>query len=374
MKKRLLHQLVWAVLFLPCQGFSASVCLIGPNTASVAEARKNLVKAGISPSLFIQKIEENTIVIALPSALNQAIQRLKAKDHSNAWLILQEGPQGEALAINALHERIPQSRISSLAESNSVGQKIEAILREQRRLKAGISGLNTSLPPVESDLAPLGSAIMTTSGKLAMTGIQAIIHTASGAMMSGGPGFDPTVESVQNSVLNAVALARENGHRRLALPIIAGSIFRHRLNNGAGITLDELVDHIVDILVQESAGMTFILTVRENNPEEGVSIRKSLVRLKPSDRARFEVADQVPWALVKFKAHHASAIINSANMEVLFGGGVSGIVADAANGIIPADQPAGPSLSFDYPSEEENWPSFAIDAEAAQKIWLFRSL
>lgn len=58
---------------------------------------------------------------------------------------------------------------------------------------------------LETPMLPRGSAIMTSSGQLAYSGITAIIHAATGSMTKSGGEFEPTLESVNTSI--AIPLA-----------------------------------------------------------------------------------------------------------------------------------------------------------------------
>ncbi len=344
--------------------------------------KQKLIKFGVDSKLFTTQASDDSINIILPGALKNDLAS-EMKSSPKGFLILldesaKNAKEKSEILWTKVSQHLPRSRVFAVANIQSASVKIKEILREQKRLKNGISGLGTIPAPIQNDgerypIAPLGSAVMTSSGYLEFTGIKAIIHTASGAMTRSGVGYEPSVQSVRDSLINAAALAREAGHKRVALPAIAGSIFRGRMNNGAGIGLDVLVDEIVDVLAKEGAGMTFILTVRADNPQEGECFRKSVKKLAPAYQSRFEIADEVLWSIVKFYTHRATAIINSANMEVLFGGGVSGIVAAAADGIIPGDKFGDPERSIKNPdSLSEISYSEKIDNEAREKILIFK--
>ena len=367
-------QLIFAVFIFAPHTFAASIYLSTSDVNQKSSVRNQLVQDGISSNLFVEKPNDDSIILALPDQVDAQLSALRSKPYANQWLIVLDPKVKKISLIQSLQGVFPASRISAQDKIESAVERVNEILTEQNRLHQGVAGLGTITAPDtsqdEDSVGPLGSALITQSGLLDATGIHAIIHTASGAMTFSGPGFEPSVKSVQNSLINAIALAREYHHQRVALPIIAGSIFRNRINNGAGIALCSLVDAIVDTLAAEGAGMQLILTVRADNPQEGPCIRQSLKRLNDSDRKMIELDDQVEWALVKFKTHHATAIINSANMEFLFGGGVSGIVADATNGIIPPDHAAHESKR-DRAVGTDPLQSRKIDAEAVEKIKLF---
>ena len=364
--------------------FASTIKISSHDQILVQKLQNEFLQKGIQKELFVHDANKGSILLVLPDQLEEEVENSKKNLYPFGWFLLLGDHFSEKQLVQSLHEALPQSRVMVVSTVDEALLKIKIILREQERFKQGIAGLNTV--PVsarlkcnenEYPLAPLGSAILTHSGILNSTGIKAIIHTGSGSMTQSGEGLEPSKDSVRNSLINALALAREAGHTRVAVPVIAGSIFRERMNNGEGIDLNLLVDLIIDVLVEESAGLQLIMTIRPENPDEGKYIRESLKRLSEADRKHFEVDDAVYWGLVKFESHHASAIINSANMEFLFGGGLSGQVAKAANGMIPGDRALAVGKKIISSAQEEVimqegvLPSKAIDEEARTKIFLF---
>jgi O-acetyl-ADP-ribose deacetylase (regulator of RNase III) len=169
--------------------------------------------------------------------------------------------------------------------------------------------------------APLGASAWTTSGDLANHGITAIAQAASGAMRS-GQGFDPTRDSVSASIMNSLILAAGQGYSRLAVPFIASGIFKDRIKPGA-----------------RKPEIAFNITQAIANFRGSVDV--VIVAWDPSDKALFDqyVLDvNDPGIIVQkgsitdFNCHHCPAIVNAANMEVRFGGGMSGRIAKAVNG------------------------------------------
>jgi 2-succinyl-6-hydroxy-2,4-cyclohexadiene-1-carboxylate synthase len=170
-------------------------------------------------------------------------------------------------------------------------------------------------------LMPRGSAIATSAGALQLQGIRQIIHAASGSMGRSGPKFDPTLDGVVHSVQNSLELARRNGHRRVAVPFIGGKIFVDRI----GIQTQELANQIVDAAVKSRGDLELrFVTFGE---EDTALFRNALKRHE--GRVPANAAQVTLGSITDFKVHGASAIINAANMEVQFGGGLSGAIGRA---------------------------------------------
>lgn len=168
-------------------------------------------------------------------------------------------------------------------------------------------------------MVPRGSAVMTGAGNLEPSGIRAIIHAATGSMAKTGGVFEPTLGSIKESIKNSLGLARENGFRRIAIPFIGGEIFSQRL----GVSPQALADLIVETSLTEA---------------QGVEVR--FVTFGDQDTALFQTAlghFQTPTinaavlngSITDFSLHRAPVIVNAANMEVTFGGGLSGAIGRA---------------------------------------------
>jgi len=181
-------------------------------------------------------------------------------------------------------------------------------------------------------LLPRGSALLTSSGALARNGIQAVIHAAPGAMTRMGADFDPTVAGLQESVRNSMELARRNGFKRVAIPFIGGGIFRRSLG------VDEA--QLADILVREVLASRGSLEVRL----VAVSPRIQMLFENALHENRGEGSDGrvavVVGSLTEAGVHNAPVIVNAANMEMQFGGGLSGAIAQATGDGIGIDAEA----------------------------------
>lgn len=175
---------------------------------------------------------------------------------------------------------------------------------------------------------PRGAAVLTQSGNLEKVGIKQIIHAAPGAMGKSGVNFAPTVKGLRLSVKNAIWLAEKMKLNCLAIPFIGGGIF----HGAMGVSKEKLAGEIVDaavatktktrvIFVPFGADDTAIFKKIMQPPASG--IRGILTRHIP---AHFTLA---PGSLVDFQIHKCETIVNAANMELHFGGGLSGRIGDA---------------------------------------------
>lgn len=188
-------------------------------------------------------------------------------------------------------------------------------------------------------MLPRGSALITSSGALAETGINAIIHAASGAMTKQGGHYEPTLQSIELAVQNSVRLAERHGYTRIAIPLIGGKIFLERI----GVEGDVLAARIITsaLEAQTSIELRFVAFA----DADVMTFKRGLDMVRTGhipgldDVARIEQG-----SLTDFNVHGARVIVNAANMEVQFGGGLSGMIAKATN------------------------DSAAIDAEAARAI------
>jgi len=67
--------------------------------------------------------------------------------------------------------------------------------------------------------------------------------------------YDPTVQSVKDSIENGFKLLAANGFTRMAVPFIGGNIFRKRI----GVTSDVLAAAIVDGCLTNYAAQTILV-------------------------------------------------------------------------------------------------------------------
>ncbi len=174
---------------------------------------------------------------------------------------------------------------------------------------------------LNAGVLPRGSALMTSSGDLGPTGITAIIHAATGAMERKGGVFEPTLESISTSIKNSLILAFQYNHKRIAIPFIGGGVFAKRI----GVEPQELANLIVETTLQEHGSIEIrFMTFGEKDTELFKHALKNL-----EDDFDLSNVSVVNGSITDFKQHGASAIVNAANLEVTFGGGLSGIIARA---------------------------------------------
>ena len=106
-------------------------------------------------------------------------------------------------------------------------------------------------------LAPLnvGTAIVTSSGKLAQRGIERLIH----AIVTGEPGTAALLPTVRDALSSALELAHRERMRNLAIPILgndAGSAQEKRL-----LWIEGIVDVVVAHLRRDRSSLDFIILV-----------------------------------------------------------------------------------------------------------------
>jgi O-acetyl-ADP-ribose deacetylase len=91
----------------------------------------------------------------------------------------------------------------------------------------------------------LGSAVLTSAGKLPFKGI---IRVAGINML-----WRASEESIRNSVKNAMLVAADNGFRSIAFPLIGAGSGGYNQQRAKQIMLDELakVDSTIDVLIVE---------------------------------------------------------------------------------------------------------------------------
>jgi len=194
----------------------------------------------------------------------------------------------------------------------------------------------------KAGMIPRGSAVITASGNLETHGIKHIIHAASGSMTRAGPEFDPSVEGVTHSVRNSLALARQYGHKRVAVPFIGGKIFVARI----GISAQDLANSIVDAVIMSRGDLEICFVTFG---DEDTELFRAALRRHQSSLSRGAV-QVTPGSITDFSVHKATAIVNAANMEVQFGGGLSGAIARATGRAAEIDREAKQAIATFYES------------------------
>jgi O-acetyl-ADP-ribose deacetylase (regulator of RNase III) len=191
----------------------------------------------------------------------------------------------------------------------------------------GISSLHTTYlrEAVDHEMLPRGAALLTQSGNLAKQNITHIIHAASGAMGPVGDWSQPSVDGVKHSIINSFVLAERFGHKRVALPFIGGRIFLGAL----GMTKKELARAIVQTALENRKHLEVRMVAYGT---EDFDIFNSVLAESSSQPPYQDLGNAflvVEGDIAQFAVHGATVIVNAANMEVTFGGGVSGKIGSA---------------------------------------------
>lgn len=175
----------------------------------------------------------------------------------------------------------------------------------------------------EARMFPRGAAVLTRSGDLAKSGIKYIIHAAPGAMASEGPEFNPTLEGLKLSVKNSLYLAKKMGIECVAMPFIGSGIFQKAL----GVTKEKLASEIVTAALEANNGIRVVFVPFG---DEDTAIFSTLLKSEKHGSqnlpSHFVLA---PGSILDFPTHKCDTIVNAANMELQFGGGLSGRIAEA---------------------------------------------
>lgn len=168
-------------------------------------------------------------------------------------------------------------------------------------------------------LVPLGASCWTSSGDLAQSNITAIAQAATGSMNRVGAGFDPTRDSVTASVQNSFALAAVHKCPALAIPFLAGNIFRHRISPPC--TNAELAVVIVQACNTYCGSVQAVIVAYNTHARSEFA---AAMKAHPNPAVTL-----VQGSITDYTLHQCPAITNAANMEVIFGGGLSGAIGTA---------------------------------------------
>jgi O-acetyl-ADP-ribose deacetylase (regulator of RNase III) len=177
----------------------------------------------------------------------------------------------------------------------------------------------------DEQMIPRGSALITISGDLKKQGISAIIHAATGSMTKSDGVFEPTLESVKNSIKNSLMLARHYNHKRVAIPFLAGGIFAGRM----GVTKEELAKAIVEASLDYKKKLEVVFVLYSDSEEQIFAQALKSASETKARKKKSKKASVVKGSITDFSLHQATAIVNAANMEVAFGGGISGFIGQA---------------------------------------------
>ncbi len=223
----------------------------------------------------------------------------------------------------------------SQASASKFGASERPIELDDESLKF-ISTQGTVYNPkvVSKNLAPRGSALRTSSGPgLLAKGIQAILHVAPGAMdpnLWAEPDslYKPTLESVALSVKNSLILANRFGHKRVAIPLIGGKIFAGAI----GVSTDVLAETILRAALSEQGSVEIVWVDQDQKNFNALQLAMTKVLQEPEFQSKPVPMKSMLGSITDFNLHRCDAIVNAANMEVTFGGGISGVIGIATGG------------------------------------------
>lgn len=186
-------------------------------------------------------------------------------------------------------------------------------------------------------LLPIGSAFYTTSGALRTVGINGIIHAAIGSISREGKGLTPTLSSVSNCVKNSIILAKRNNHTKVAIPFIGGMIFLQR----TGLDPDVLARAVIRTAIENKGRHLEVRLVTFG--EEHTNLFQTILTEFLAQPQYSEHASSIavcPGDITKFETHGCDVIVNAANIEGRFFGGVSGAIALASQNAAAIDKEA----------------------------------
>lgn len=217
----------------------------------------------------------------------------------------------------------------------------------------------------QNNLAPMGSAVLTTSGQMSSGGITGIIHAATGDMAQNYPA---TLQSIRAAIRNSVIIANREGFNRVAIPMVGGGIFLNNLKDESNqpVTRKRLAYEIISSALSVKSKTEIVFLAYKDiskNIDESVDFKNSFEKFnsntasksfqinedkfisflnsilsylgleknkqKQSNDSAIPAASVMVGSITNFKDHHADVIVNAANMEVEFGGGISGVIGRA---------------------------------------------
>lgn len=192
-------------------------------------------------------------------------------------------------------------------------------------------------------LLPRGSALKTSTGQLSPD-ITAIYHAATGTMNYYSPMlpyYEPSLQSVEDSISGCFVLAKIFGNKRVAMPYIGGRIFKQRIFKGMGLSAQEEDERLVKTIVEATikyAGIHAIdyCFVAFDDATFNYFYNQFMVSGEADSIANHVVQGDI----TTYSLHQCDAIVNAANMEVQFGGGISGAIAQATNDQVNIDKAA----------------------------------
>jgi O-acetyl-ADP-ribose deacetylase (regulator of RNase III) len=182
-------------------------------------------------------------------------------------------------------------------------------------------------------MLPIGSAALTSSGAMSDSGIKGIIHAASGSMTMHSGIYNPSITGVVKAIKNSLRIAKRKGFDSVAIPFIGGGIFL----NSIGISKNELAHTIISTALKNIGGLklSFVaytqndFEVFEDEYEKALAQQSKLSKFADKILFRKTLAKRtnvLRGSITNFDLHKRELIINAANTELIFGGGLSGFI------------------------------------------------
>jgi O-acetyl-ADP-ribose deacetylase (regulator of RNase III) len=199
---------------------------------------------------------------------------------------------------------------NSKAQKNNISDYYDFSMKG-KLLAISLIKTENRLSYLKMNMAPLGSSVLTSSGNLASTGIKGILHAASGSMTKQGDLFKPSLKSVEISLMNSLILAKKKGFSSVAIPFIGGGIFL----NSIGVEKLELAKTILKTSLK-NMGKLKISIVAFGDMDYKI-FKQAQIKISSSIKI-------INGSITKFSDHKSELIINAANTELIFGGGLSG--------------------------------------------------
>jgi O-acetyl-ADP-ribose deacetylase (regulator of RNase III) len=203
----------------------------------------------------------------------------------------------------------------------------------QRLLAVSFKSTKNRKTFLEQGMLPIGSAALTSSGAMNSTGIRGILHAASGSMTMHSGIYKPSISGVVKSIKNSLRIAKRKGYKSVAIPFIGGGIFL----NSIGISKNELANTIINTAIQNAGALelSFIAYSQSDfnifeKEYKSVLLKRSRFS-KYTDKVLFRIpiihrTNVLRGSIVDFDLHQRELIINAANTELIFGGGLSGFI------------------------------------------------
>lgn len=191
-------------------------------------------------------------------------------------------------------------------------------MKDSEGFPLAVSARDTVNDPAvrKANMFPRGAAVLTQSGELATQGIKNIIHAAPGTLRIKGPSFDPTLEGIELSVKNTLALAQDMGLHCVAIPFLGSGIFQKII----GVTKEKLAEALIDTAISNQGAVEVVFVPFD---KDEIKIFKDILRNKNS------YVGLAPGSIIDFKVHKCDTIVNASNMQLKFGTGLSGIISGA---------------------------------------------